>query len=263
MRLALYNIIYSIIRLKQHCPLQKNIALMQHTLPSEFSTPRSRVRNQLLLGSWWRRLQPSERRQVSENDSPWISILILGTSKNHKVTYLENKETAEADECTSSREIHELAMLCVRTLCDEGRRIKSSAFFIRTRITIFLRRSRTSRKYFWFPVASCGTNCLWTTRRELENKDDHCLYFLFVHARFLPVLKLWCVPFLSLSLGFRSYSKNQNSSFVMTRVTKSCCFGPFKHFCRHFVRASGHNFDSHSKFLEQFLYTFFSSSRLA
>jgi hypothetical protein len=38
MRLILYKIIYSIIRLKRHYFLQNNIPLMQHTCPSKSST---------------------------------------------------------------------------------------------------------------------------------------------------------------------------------------------------------------------------------
>jgi hypothetical protein len=39
---------------------------------------------------------------VFENNSFWLSILLLGTSTNRKVKNLENKETAEAQECTFS-----------------------------------------------------------------------------------------------------------------------------------------------------------------
>jgi hypothetical protein len=41
-----------------------------------------------------------------ENDNPWLSVLILGTNKNHKVTNLENEEPTEEQECTFSTEIH-------------------------------------------------------------------------------------------------------------------------------------------------------------
>jgi hypothetical protein len=51
MRLILYKIIYAIIRLNQHCSLRNNIPLMQHTWPSEFSTPHSGIGSQILLGS--------------------------------------------------------------------------------------------------------------------------------------------------------------------------------------------------------------------
>jgi hypothetical protein len=61
MRLIFHKINYSIIRINQHCPLQNNIPL---------------TGSQLLLGSWWRRLQPSGRCQVFESDSPRLSILI-------------------------------------------------------------------------------------------------------------------------------------------------------------------------------------------
>jgi hypothetical protein len=108
MRLIFYKIIYPIIRLDQHCPLQNNILLMQHIWPSEFSMPHSRIGSQLLLVSCWPRLQPSERCQVFESDSPWFSILILGTSENHKATDLENEESVETREWNFSPEIHEL-----------------------------------------------------------------------------------------------------------------------------------------------------------
>jgi hypothetical protein len=48
---------------------------------------------------------------VSENDRPSLSILILGTSKNDKVTITENEEPMEAWEYTFSPEILELIML--------------------------------------------------------------------------------------------------------------------------------------------------------
>jgi hypothetical protein len=41
----------------------------------------------------------------------------LGTSKNHKVTNLENKEPAQGRGSTFSSEIHELTMLCVTARC--------------------------------------------------------------------------------------------------------------------------------------------------
>jgi hypothetical protein len=47
---------------------------------------------------------------VFENKLPLTLDFIFG-DKNHTVTNLENKEAAEARECTSP-EIHELAMLC-------------------------------------------------------------------------------------------------------------------------------------------------------
>jgi hypothetical protein len=80
MRLFLCKIIFS-IHLNQQYLLQNNIPLTQHTWPSEFSTPHSRSRSQLMLGCWWRRFQPSERCQMYENDSSWLSVLILGRSK--------------------------------------------------------------------------------------------------------------------------------------------------------------------------------------
>jgi hypothetical protein len=36
MRFILYKIIYAVIHLNQHCPLQNNIPLLQHIWPSEF-----------------------------------------------------------------------------------------------------------------------------------------------------------------------------------------------------------------------------------
>jgi hypothetical protein len=52
MRLILHKIIYSIIiRPNQHCLLQNNITLMQHTWPSEYSAPHIRIGNPLLVGS--------------------------------------------------------------------------------------------------------------------------------------------------------------------------------------------------------------------
>jgi hypothetical protein len=72
--LILYKIIYSIIRLNQHHPLQNNIPLLQHTWPSELSMPHSRIGSQILLGSWWRHLHPSECCQVFDNDNHWLSI---------------------------------------------------------------------------------------------------------------------------------------------------------------------------------------------
>jgi hypothetical protein len=96
MRLIWYKIICRIIRLNQHCPLQNNIHLMEHTWRSEFSAPHGRTESQLLIGYWWRRLQTSERCEVFQNDNPWASILILGTSKNHKVTNQDNVKPAEA-----------------------------------------------------------------------------------------------------------------------------------------------------------------------
>jgi hypothetical protein len=87
MRLILYKIVYSNININQHCLLQNNIQLMQHIWPSEFSKPHhDRTGSQLLLcldRSRWHRLQPYEHYQVFENDSPWLSILILGSIKNH------------------------------------------------------------------------------------------------------------------------------------------------------------------------------------
>jgi hypothetical protein len=51
MRLILYKIISSIIRLTQHCSIQNSIPLMQHILSNEISTPHNRIRSQFLLGS--------------------------------------------------------------------------------------------------------------------------------------------------------------------------------------------------------------------
>jgi hypothetical protein len=51
MNLILYQIIYSIVYLNQHCSLQNNNPLMQHTWSSEFSVPHSRIGIQFLLGS--------------------------------------------------------------------------------------------------------------------------------------------------------------------------------------------------------------------
>jgi hypothetical protein len=70
MRLILYKIIYSVIRLNQHCLLKNNSPLIQHSWPSEFFRSHNKIGCQLLLGSWWRWLHPSERCQVIENDSP-------------------------------------------------------------------------------------------------------------------------------------------------------------------------------------------------
>jgi hypothetical protein len=79
---------------------------------------------------------------VFENDSPWLSILILGTSKNHGNKF-GDKEPAEAQECTFLPEIHELTALCSGVhCCDEARRIQSSAISKQTHITLFLRISR-------------------------------------------------------------------------------------------------------------------------
>jgi hypothetical protein len=73
-------------------------------------------------------------------------ISVLGTSRNHKETNVENKEPAEVRECTFPREIHELTMLRVQArCCDEGRGIPSSAISIRIRIALSFRRFRTSR----------------------------------------------------------------------------------------------------------------------
>jgi hypothetical protein len=51
-RLIMYRIIYLIIRLNEHRLFQNNILLMQHIWLSEFSTPRSRIGIQLLLGPY-------------------------------------------------------------------------------------------------------------------------------------------------------------------------------------------------------------------
>jgi hypothetical protein len=91
---------YSFIRLNQHCPLQNNIPLMQHGWPSEIFTPHSKIGSRLLLASSWRQLQPSERRQVFENNNPLPSILILGTIKSQNMSSLENEEPAGLRECT-------------------------------------------------------------------------------------------------------------------------------------------------------------------
>jgi hypothetical protein len=48
---------------------------------------------------------------VFENDSSWLSNLIFGTSKNEKMSTLDNKEHAEAEECTCSSEVDELTKL--------------------------------------------------------------------------------------------------------------------------------------------------------
>jgi hypothetical protein len=74
---------------------------MQHTWPSELFTPCNRFGSQLLQGSRWVRLQPSEHCQTFENDSSRLLVSILTTSKIHKVANLENKVSADARECTS------------------------------------------------------------------------------------------------------------------------------------------------------------------
>jgi hypothetical protein len=148
MRLILYRIVFSIIRLNPR-PHQNNISLMQWTWPSEFSTPRSRIRSLLLLGSWWHRLQPSECCQVFENGLKWYPLTLnfnFGKKENHKVTNLENKKPVEALECTFLPEIHKLTMLCLRACChDEACRISSPEISIQTCITLFLWWSRISR----------------------------------------------------------------------------------------------------------------------
>jgi hypothetical protein len=76
------------------------------------------------------------------------SILILGTSRNHRVTNLDNEEHVEVREWIFSPEIHELTKLCERACCDDARRIQPSAISIETQITLFLRRSRLQDNIF-------------------------------------------------------------------------------------------------------------------
>jgi hypothetical protein len=70
------------------------------------NTRASRIGNSL-------QLPLSERCQVFESDRSELLSLILGKSKNCKVTSLENKENVEARQSTFSTEIHELTMLYV------------------------------------------------------------------------------------------------------------------------------------------------------
>jgi hypothetical protein len=174
--------------------------------------PHGRIGSQFLLWPWWRWLQLSECCQVFENDGPWLSISILGTSKNHMVTNLENKEPTEAWECIFSPEIHELTMLCVGgtlswwspkdpIICNLH---SNSHHPISQMVQDF-------KITFLLNVTPGGMNSLWTTLQELKTKWWPQSSFLFAHDNIVLFRRLSRCHSLVCLLFSWSYSKNQIS----------------------------------------------------
>jgi hypothetical protein len=231
MRLILYKIIYSIIRLNQHCLLQKYIPLMQHTWPSEFCTPHSRIGSQLLLRSWWRRLQPSDRCQVFENDSPWLSILIVGTSKItrwqiRRIRILQKRgNTLIARNSRTDSAVYAGALSWWRSKHPIACKFHSNSHH---------RLSQMVQDFNIISVIHCtqgGTNSLWTTPAKIEKKWWPPSDFWNAHASFLLSWRLWRVPFLRVIFEKPTFVTSYSP---IKKIWLN--FQPFKHFWRHSFR---------------------------
>jgi hypothetical protein len=174
---------------------------------------------------------------MSENDGPWLSIFIFGSSENHKVTNLDNEEPAEAGECNFSPEIHELTMPCVRARREEVRKIQSFAFSIPTRVILFRTRSRTSKI---ISVIHCDTRWYnffmnYPARIEKEWREFSWFFYLLMGAFFCLGDCGVCLSSLCL-LVFRVVFEKLTSVTRYGPIKKMWfSFEAFKHLCRHFV----------------------------
>jgi hypothetical protein len=111
-------------------------------------------------------------------------------------------------------------MLCVRANCqDEAQRIQSSAFSILTLIILFLKLSRNSKIIFLIHCDTRGYKFFENYPARFEKK--RLIIFIFICSYELSSVLETGVSHSSLRLLVSgSYSQNQLSSHVMTRLRK-------------------------------------------
>jgi hypothetical protein len=229
MRLILYEIIYSVIHQNQHCPF-KIISLCCNTFGPANLPP---LISQLVLGSWWRQLQPSERCKVFENDSPWLSILILETSENHKTTFGEYGTYGIRGMHLFARNSWTDNAVCAGALWWSSMDPVVCNFVTNSHYPL----SQTVHDFKKKFLIHCDTRrykFFMNYPARIENNGSHFLWLLVCSCDLS--WRLWRVPFLTLLLDFRVIFKKSTFVTCYDPIKKILfIFEPFKHFCPHFV----------------------------